>query len=104
MGKFYLEEALRLAGHHLVDAETHDTAALATWLAGSKFDLISPSIMQQKAPRHLRAPADVIKRRIEALCVAGVLELNGRADINGTPFKETYRVMRGAQEHARAAA
>jgi len=98
IGTFYLREALRLTGHAILDPETRAQNELADWVlekygAGG---LLAPSFIQRLGPHHLRGAAEVIRRRIEALVSAGRLEPAGRQEIEGKPYRETYRVVGGA--------
>ena len=99
IGGFYLKEALRLVGSGAaqLDGETQAANELATWLSSRDEDLISPTIVQQSAPRHLRAEAKTVRARIEQLSAAGIIELVGPGVIAGKPYKETYRLVRGVK-------
>ena len=97
IGGFYLKESLRLTGATVVDAETQAVNELASWLATRATDLISPTLIQRKAPSHLRTDAKKTRARIEALCAAGVLDLVGGAEVEGTHYREVYRFQRGGK-------
>lgn len=94
IGVFYLQEALRLTGHAILDPETRAQNELAEWLlekfgAGS---LIAPSFIQRFGPNHLRADADTVLRRVEALVGYGRLEPAGKQEIDGKNYRGTYRI------------
>jgi hypothetical protein len=97
VGMFYLEEALRLTGHAILDPETRAQNELAEWLADPKQwgvgKLISPTLIQRLAPNHLRCDAETVHKRIEALVRFGWLEPAGKQEIDGKRYKETYRVV-----------
>ena len=97
VGRFYLEEALRLTGHAILNPETQAQNDLAAWLADPKKvgigKLISPALIQRLAPNHLRTDADTVHKRIEALVRFGWLEPEGKQEIDGKRYKETYRVV-----------
>lgn len=97
IGTFYLREALRITGHAILDPETRAQNDLAEWLADPKAwgvgKLISPTLIQQFAPKHLRGDAGTIHRRVETLVRFGWLEPAGKQEIGGKRFKETYRVI-----------
>lgn len=96
VGMFYLTEALRLTGHSILDPETRAQNDLAEWLGKEHApgDLTAPSIIQKRAPNHLRTDAGTIRRRIEALVGFGCIEPAGRQEIDGKAYRETYRVLR----------
>ncbi|MCJ2048677.1 DUF3987 domain-containing protein [Methylobacterium sp. J-070] len=100
IGMFYLREALRLTGHAILDPETRAQNDLAKWLADPAGwgvgKLISPTLIQQKAPRHLRTDAKTVDARVEALVRFGWLELAGKQEIDGKTYRQTYRVLREA--------
>ncbi|MCJ2070042.1 DUF3987 domain-containing protein [Methylobacterium sp. J-030] len=97
IGTFYLKEALRLTGHAILDPETRARNDLAEWLADPEAwgvgKLISPTLIQQFAPKHLRGDAETVHRRVEALVRFGWLEPAGKQEIGGKRFKETYRIV-----------
>lgn len=97
VGGFYLMEALRLVGHKAIGGADQEADELAEWLR-SKWpgDLISPTHIQQKAPRHLRGDAKTIRTRVQALQDAGVIDLIGPGEIDGKSFREVYRIVREA--------
>ncbi|MCC0808059.1 DUF3987 domain-containing protein [Methylobacterium sp. W2] len=96
IGMFYLQEALRLTGHAILDPEIRAQNELAEWLTTDKDfgpgKLISPSIIQKRAPNHLRTNAATVRTRIEALVSFGRLEPAGRNEIGGQAYRETYRI------------
>jgi len=94
IGAFSLKEALRLVGHQALDPETKAVDELAQWLMKWPHPLISPTHIQQKAPRHLRGSAKTTRKRIDALLAAGILELVGPAEVDGKRFKEVYKIVR----------
>jgi hypothetical protein len=94
IGLFYLHEALRLVSHHALDSETQAVYELSQWLTQKwPHKLISPTHIQQKAPRHLRGSAEATRKQIEALLRAGVLKIEGPGEVNGKRFKEVYRII-----------
>jgi len=97
IGMFYLREALRITGHAILDPETRAQNDLAEWLADPKAwgigKLVSPTLIQQFAPKHLRGDAGTVHRRVEALVRFGWLEPTGKQEIGGKRFKETYRIV-----------
>ncbi|WP_279598921.1 YfjI family protein [Methylobacterium sp. J-076] len=95
VGTFYLQEALRLTGHAILDPETRAQNELAEWVAEkhSPGDLTAPSILQKMAPSHLRTDAATLRRRVEALVGFGRLEPAGRQEIGGKAYRETFRVL-----------
>lgn len=95
VGSFYLQEALRLTGHAILDPETRAQNDLADWVlekygAGG---LLAPSFIQRLGPHHLRGDAETVRLRIEALVSFGRLEPAGRQEIDGKTYRETYRVV-----------
>lgn len=95
IGMFYLQEALRLTGHAILNPETRAQNELAEWLI-EKYGsggLIAPSFIQRFGPNHLRADAETVRRRVEALVGFGRLEPAGPQKIKGKPYRETYRVL-----------
>lgn len=95
VGTFYLQEALRLTGHAILDPETRAQNDLAEWLA-EKYgpsSLIAPSFIQRFGPNHLRGDAETVRRRVESLIGFGRLEPAGRQEIDGKAYRETYRVL-----------
>src|SRR4051794_30591951 len=96
IGKFYLAEALRLAGHQELDPETLAVSDLAKWLTGWPHDLIAPWLIQRYAPRPLRRNATGTRKLVEALQAAGVLQLVGPGEIDGQRYRETYRINRSS--------
>ena len=95
VGTFYLQEALRLTGHAILDPETRAQNDLAEWLAEKHKpgDLVAPSILQKMAPSHLRTSAATLRQRVEALVGFGRLEPAGRQEIEGKAYRETFRVL-----------
>lgn len=95
IGLFYLTEALRLTGHSVLDPETRALNELAEWAAAKigVGNLLSPSLIQRKAPSHLRTDAATTARRVRKLVEFGALEHVGRAEIEGKPVREAYRVI-----------
>lgn len=95
VGTFYLQEALRLTGHAILDPETRAQNELADWVS-EKYGaggLLAPSFIQRLGPHHLRGDAETVRRRIEALVSFGRLEPAGRQEIEGKQYRETYRVV-----------
>lgn len=95
IGLFYLKEALRLTGHSILDSETRALGDLGTWLSEKigAGNLISPSIIQRRAPAHLRTDAATTQKRVRRLVEFGTLELVGRAEIDGKTVREAYRII-----------
>lgn len=95
IGTFYLQEALRLTGHAILDPETRAQNDLADWLAEKvkPGNLTAPSLIQKLAVSHLRTDAATLRRRLEALVTFGRIEPAGRQEIDGKTYRETYRVM-----------
>lgn len=94
IGVFYLQEALRLTGHAILDPETRAQNEMAQWIAEKHKpgDLTAPSLIQKLCPNHLRADAKTIRARVEALVGFGRLEPAGKQEIDGKTIRETYRV------------
>ena len=95
VGMFYLQEALRLTGHAILDPETRAQNDLSEWIS-EKYkpgDLTAPSIIQKNAPNHLRTDAATLLRRIEALVGFGRLEPSGKQKIDDKSYRQTFRVL-----------
>lgn len=95
VGMFYLAEALRLTGHAILDPEIRAQNDLADWITErhKPGDLTALSIVQKKAPSHLRTDAETLLRRIEALVGFGHLEPAGKQKIDEKTYRQTYRVL-----------
>jgi hypothetical protein len=96
VGRFYLDEALRLLGHEVADPETVALNDLAGWLEKWPHPLISITQIQQRAPAALRGNAKKTRARVLDLCSWGTLTLEGEGEVDGERFKELYRINRGA--------
>ncbi|GEP06621.1 YfjI family protein [Methylobacterium oxalidis] len=95
VGLFYLQEALRLTGHAVLDPETRALNELSEWLcekygAGA---IVPPSTIQRLAPAHLRTDAETLRSRLERLTEFGAIEPAGRQQIDDKWFRETYRIV-----------
>lgn len=94
IGLFYLKEALRLTGHSVLDPETRALSELAAWLVekiGAE-QFVTPSLIQRRAPAHLRTDAATTQRRVRKLVEFGALEYVGRAEMDCKPVREAYRI------------
>jgi hypothetical protein len=81
--------------HGSLDPQAKKAEDLAQWATHTwKGDLISPSMIQRLAPNALRGDAKEVRSLVQDLCGAGVLDLIGKAQIDGKAYREVYRIIR----------